>query len=297
MERELWPLLYRLIKETAKDFRQKYVQYQPWVLVVVALWASLHDRPLSWACQARHWSTTTKRPARLPSPATLSRRLESLPVGAFYKEMEERLRATGSPALVSWVDGKPLIVGGCSKDPDARYGRGTGGIAKGYKLHALRAGRAVPEAWDVTPLSANEKAVAKELLGQLGGEGQGGYLLGDGNYDASYLYDAANQAGYQLLAPCREAKNPGCGKHYQSPHRRRSLDLQRGPFGKHPFGAALYRCRTAIERSFGNAASYGGGMGPLPAWVRHLPRVRTWVWGKLLIDGIRFVKKHKLRLL
>jgi hypothetical protein len=24
MERELWPPLYRLIRETAKDFRQKY---------------------------------------------------------------------------------------------------------------------------------------------------------------------------------------------------------------------------------------------------------------------------------
>ncbi len=29
MERELWPPLYRLLKEVAKDFRQKYVQMQP----------------------------------------------------------------------------------------------------------------------------------------------------------------------------------------------------------------------------------------------------------------------------
>ena len=187
MERELWPLLYRLVVATAKDFHQKYVQYQPWVLVVVALWAFLHDRPLSWACQARHWGTTTKRPLRLPSPATLSRRLDSLPVGAFWLELERRLRASGVPALVSLVDGKPLPVGGCSKDPDARYGRGAGAVAKGYKLHALRAGRAVPEAWDVTALNANEKAVARGLFGQLAGRGPGGYALGDGNYDASYL--------------------------------------------------------------------------------------------------------------
>ena len=72
MERELWPLLYRFVREVARDFSQKYVQHQPWVLVAVMLWAALHDRPVSWACQRRHWSTTTLRPGRLPSPATTS---------------------------------------------------------------------------------------------------------------------------------------------------------------------------------------------------------------------------------
>ena len=57
MERELWPLLYPLLREVASDVRQKYVQLQPWLLIAVALWAALHDRPLSWACQRRHWST------------------------------------------------------------------------------------------------------------------------------------------------------------------------------------------------------------------------------------------------
>ena len=78
MERELWPVLYRLLQETAADFHQKYVQIQPWILVAVLLWAALHDRPVSWACQPRHWSTTTLRPWRLPSDATMSRRI-SLP--------------------------------------------------------------------------------------------------------------------------------------------------------------------------------------------------------------------------
>ena len=56
MERELWPLLYRFVREVARDVSQKYVQHQPWVLVAVMLWAALHDRPVSWACQRRHWS-------------------------------------------------------------------------------------------------------------------------------------------------------------------------------------------------------------------------------------------------
>jgi hypothetical protein len=137
----------------------------------------------------------------------------------------------------------------------------------------------VPEAWEVTPLNANEKATAERLIGQLL---YGGYLLGDGNYDASYLYDAATARGYQLVAPYRKAKNPGCGKHYQSPHRLRSIALLQSDFGR-----ALYRARTAIERTFGNATGFGGGLGPLPAWVRGQARVRTWVWAKLLINAVR----------
>jgi hypothetical protein len=283
MERELWPPLYHLLRDAAKDFRQKYVQYQPWVLVALMLWAALHDRPVSWACQRRHWSTTTLKPHHLPSPSVLSRRLDSVGVGLLWRALEQRLRDTGQPALVAFADGKPLPVGGCSKDPDARFGRGAGCTAKGYKLHALWSTRPVPEAWDVTPLSGNEKAVAAALVEQLTA---GGYLLGDGNYDASYVYDAAMARGYQLVAPYRQAENPGSGKHYQSPHRLRSIAILRGDFGQ-----ALYRARTAIERSFGHAGSFGGGLGPLPAWVRGLPRVRTWVWAKLLINAVRIQRK------
>jgi hypothetical protein len=281
MERELWPPLYRLLRDVAKDFSQKYVQYQPWVLVAVLLWAALHDRPVSWACQKRHWSTTTLKPHRLPSPSTLSRRLDSVGVGLLWHALEQRLRDSGPPALVAFVDGKPLPVGGNSKDPDARFGRGAGCIAKGYKLHAIWSTRPVPEAWDIKPLDANEKATAAELVERLA---SGGYLLGDGNYDASYVYDAAMARGYQLVAPYRKGKNPGSGKHYQSPHRLRSIDILKSDFGK-----ALYKARTAIERSFGHAGSFGGGLGPLPAWVRGLPRVRTWVWAKLLINAVRIL--------
>ena len=279
MERELWHPLYRLLKEVAKDFRQKYVQIQPWVLVAVMLWAALHDRPVSWACQRRHWSTTTLKPWRLPSPSTMSRRIDGVAVGLLGRALERRLRDSGRPALVAFVDGKPLPIGGNGKDPDARFGRGAGCLAKGYKLHTVWSNRAMPEAWEITPLNAGEKAVAERLIGRLE---YGGYLLADGNDDASYLYEAAFDHGYQLVSPCRKAKTPGCGKHYQSPHRLRGLAILQGGFGK-----ALFKARTAIERSFGNATSFGGGLGPLPAWVRGLERVRTWVWAKLLINAVR----------
>src|SRR5207249_2255195 len=53
VERELWSILYPLLRRVGNDFSQKYVRYQPWVLVAVTLCAALHDRPISWACDAR----------------------------------------------------------------------------------------------------------------------------------------------------------------------------------------------------------------------------------------------------
>lgn len=287
MERELWPLLYRSVLLAAEGFRQKYVQIPAWTIVLAMLWAALHDRPVSWACEPDNWSTTTLRPPRLPSQPTMSRRVDRVSTGLFWNRLEQQLRGCGNPALLAFVDGKPLPVGGYSKDPDARWGRAAGGFAKGYKLHAVWSTGVLPEAWGLTPLNTSEKEVAHHLIGQLH---YGGYLLADGNYDASYLYDEAFAHGYQLVAPYRKAKNPGSGGHYQSPHRLRSIELLHEAFGK-----TLYKARTRIERSFGNATSFGGGLAPLPAWVRGVDRVRTWVWAKLLINAARILRHNDLR--
>lgn len=288
MERELWPVLYHYLQETCRDIRQKYVQIHPWIIVATALWAALHDRPVGWACKPENWSTTQLRPQRIPSEATMSRRVDSVATGVFWRALEERLRSSNHSALLSFIDGKPLAIGGCSKDPDARYGRAAGAFAKGYKLHAIWSTGTLPEAWEIAPMNVGEKEVAYRLLPQL--RGGGGYLLGDGNYDVSYLYDRAFAQGYQLVALHRKAKNPGSGGHYQSPHRLRSIKILRQEFGRH-----LYSARTQIERSFGNATSFGGGLAPLPAWIRGLARVRTWVWAKLLINAARIRIHSDLR--
>ena len=122
MERELWPPLYRVIREVAKDFRQKYVVYQPWVLVAVFLWAAIHDRTVAWACERRHWSTTKLRPRRLPHRTTVGRRIDKLVIGAFLREVERRLREREHLSILALLDGKPLPVSGVSKDPDAKPG-------------------------------------------------------------------------------------------------------------------------------------------------------------------------------
>lgn len=286
MERELWPRLYHMTQQAGAAVRQKGVTYQPQVIVLVLLWAALHDRPVRWACDGRNWATTTLRPAALPAPSTVSRRLRSIAVAVVLRLLEGRLRDAAEPALAQVIDGKPLVVGGLSHDPDARNGHGAGKIARGYKLYAIWAGAPVPEAWEVRPLNVNEAVVAPALMAATRAQG---YLLGDNQYDSSALYDAAATRGLRLLAA---RKDPDAGispGHYQSPERLRAIDQMR-----RPFGADLMRARGAIERSFGNATSFAGGLGPLPAWVRRRHRVHRWTWAKLLINGVRIVRNKRL---
>jgi len=218
----------------------------------------------------------------------MSRRVHGEAVALLWRAVEQRLRdLTGTPpALAAFLDGKPLTVSGVSKDPDARYGHGAGINAKGYKLHTVWSNLALPETWEVTPLNISEKVVARHLIPQLAG---GGYLLADGNYDANPLFDLAGACGYQMVTPLPRGEKPGSGHHYQSPHRLRSIALMQCSFGK-----KLYRLRTTIERTYGNVTSFGGGLAPLPAWVRRSHRVRTWVWAKLFVNAARVLHNKGL---
>ena len=185
--------------------------------------------------------------------------------------------------LIRIIDGKPLGVSGVSKDADAAYGRGAGGMQSGYKLHAVWATGPLPVAWALTPMNTSEKTMARQLIPSLPG---GGYLLGDPEYDCNALYDLAHSAGHQLLAPKRQ-KQKGIGHRPQSPYRLRSIELMKTEFGK-----KLYRFRRQIERDFGNLVSFGGGLPCLPPWVRRFPRVRNWVNAKLLINAARWFRNH-----
>jgi hypothetical protein len=283
MERELWPRLYHLVMEVGQSLRLIGVIYQPHIIVLVFLWAALHDRPVCWACDEKNWSTTRLRPATLPDPSTLSRRLRRLDTAMLMRALVERLRQGEEPRLIALIDGKPLPVGGASHDPEARYGRGAGMCAKGYKLYTIWGGRPVPEVYRVCSMNISEDKVAEEMIPELSG---GGYLLGDGEYDANRVHDAAGAAGYQVVAP-RKDPEAGLGHRPQSPFRLRSIELFRSAFGR-----GLFAGRGAIERIYGSLTSFGGGLSPLPAWIRHLNRVWLWVSAKLLINAVR-ISLHK----
>ncbi len=280
MERELWPLLYHTLRDVARRTHQKWVQYHPWEIAAVLLWAAIHDRSVKWACQQKNWSTTRLRPKEIPSPSTMSRRTKKVVFGIFLNRVAAKLKGTGPSVWELVIDGKPLPVGRCSKDPDAK----SGPLGRGYKLHAIWGDDPLPEAWEVTAMRDYEGTVAERLLEQVRGVG---FLYGDGNYEASSLYDAAAKSGYQLLAR-PDPQDNGRGHCYQSQYRRMSLRLFADGLGWQ-----LYLWRSSIERKFGNAGSFDGGLGPLPNRVRRQGLVERWVWCKLMINAARILYRRR----
>ena len=187
MEGELWKEAYRVVREEGNrqppGGRVRH-SYSDAVIVLVLLWAALHDRPVSWACDERHWAGCGRgrRPRLVPSAATMSRRLRTVGVLGLLGRVLGRLGDKAPPALVRRVDGKPLPVGGFSKDRDARWGQAVDHKARGYKLFLVWGGGVVPDAWTLGPMGQPEPvAAARELVPKLAG---GGYLLGDGLYDS-----------------------------------------------------------------------------------------------------------------
>jgi len=177
--------------------------------------------------------------------------------------------------LVSFVDGKPMLVGSHSKDPDARWGHVRRGWAMGYKLHAIYGPDCSPLQAEVVPLNEAEPHVAARLVLALG-EG-GGYLLGDSAYDSNPLHEVTRSMGRQLVARRKRPKS-GLGHCKHSPSRIRSIALLEGKFGQE-----LYALRESIERQFGWLTNHGAGLAPLPNWVRRIHRVSLWVKAKMLI--------------
>ena len=287
MEGELWDQLYQLVMRVAKRMpKQRCVSYPDSWILLVYLWAVLHDRPQYWACDRRHWPDGP--PRKLPSPARLSERLNTVSVMHLFELVMAEARANMPQHLVKCIDAKPLEVGGYSKDRDAKRGRATHGMAKGYKLYAVYEGQAL-DAWRIGPMNESEANVARRLIPEAAEQGEG-YLLGDSLYDSNPLYTLSQQHGLQLITP-RKKPGTGLGHHRQHPDRLRAIDLTEG---SSTFGATLYAQRTSIERCFGQAGNLGCGLGPLPNWVRRPRRVARWVAGKLLIMSVW--NQHKPRI-
>lgn len=289
MERELWTVLYHLL-HVFGNWRGGWL-YSTADILAVYLWAVVHDRPTSWATKPENWPDDL-RPRRLPTQGTVSRRLRRPAIIELMTTIEEHLAALAmtDDCLTRIIDGKALAVSNVSKDPDAGYGRGAGGNQKGYKLHAVWAAGPIPIAWGLAPMNESEKIMARHLIPDLPG---GGYLLGDAQYDANPLYDLSADAGFQLVAKKIKGRGRGgLGHRRQAPSRLRSIELLKTAFGR-----ALTNHRNAIEGRFGAWVSAGGGLGPLPAWVRRFHRVRHWVQAKIITTAVRWLllrEPHKL---
>jgi IS5 family transposase len=179
--------------------------------------------------------------------------------------------AAGPTGRTAAIDGRSLLVGGASKDPDARSGRAVGAMGRGYKLHAMINAAGAVVCFDVSPLNVAEQIVAKRLL-TLAPRGIK-RVVGDKLYDSVRVHRAARAKGRRLYTPLREDR---VGRR-QQPERMRVLRVIRTEPGKR-----LLRWRDSIERSFARMSNLGFGLKGLPAWVRRLHRAAAWITGKII---------------
>jgi hypothetical protein len=291
MKTEIWRELYHIVCVVGKRRPRGSRRVPDWLIVLTLLWAAINDSPISWAVQRRHWPLWCQRLIRVaPSSTTMSRRLRRQSVLAFLAAVLQEAQKDLPVSLYRVLDGKPLPIGGCTSDRQAGYGRAAGGKAKGYKLHYLLdlSGRVV--AWRIAPMNISEQEMASRLLRDAEDRG---YTLADAGFDSNELFGLARLHGGQLVAPRRRpGTGLGKGRDRHDPARLRSLTLTEGPT---LFGRALMAKRADIERAFGNLTSFGGGLGPLPAWVRTHRRVHRWVGAKLAINAVRMLLLRQAR--
>ena len=282
MDAKIWKVVRSAIRSVTRsaDKACRRPQYSDSLILSMYIWAVWHDRPMKWAC-TRESNTHFYRPRVLPSPSQFSRRVRTPRFQRLLQALHERLAASEYPQTVAYLDGKPLPVSIASRDPDAKIGWCTKGFARGYRLHAcvtkdLRIG-----SFCVTGLNEGEARVARE---QLSIAASVELVLADANYDSGRTYAKLERDGQQLLTPLKRIAQSKRAWDRMPIARQIAANLQRG------LGAAyraLLEPRKTIERVFSALTTFGGGLAPLPAWVRRTHRVQSWVTAKIIIYHAR----------
>jgi hypothetical protein len=277
MESELYRKVYQLVIKIANGRKIKRATFFDAEIVMIYLWAVLHDRPIYWACKKKNCPLYYRRKP-LPAPSTMTRRLRKQGVLNLLKEVEQTLIEMLPASLCRWVDAKPLPVSRISKDKQAGWGYACGAMAKGYKLYTIADPSQGFIKWSVRPMQHAEATVAQDLLKALDEEG---YLVGDGAYDKNHLYEFAGNKSIQLLTPQRIKEARGFGHRKDNKYRVRAMRMKDTHFGQ-----SLMASRDQIERMYGQLTNFGCGLSPLPNWVRTLFRVEMWVRAKLIFYQI-----------
>ena len=270
MEDRIWQRIVALLPAPVEHLGR--FTYDSRTIVMVALWAILHDRPMNWACCPKNW-LGCQQPPQLPSPGTLSRRWRSAGIDEQTQRIHRQVvEQVGLDSPYAAVDAKPLPVGGGSKDPEARPGRAVGHLAKGYKLVAVVAARGAIAQFRIGAMADPEPMQARQLLSEAPRELT--RIVGDGVYDSMPLHRVAAAHGRRLYTPLRQNR---VGRR-QQPQRLRLLRLW-----KTKVGQKLMSSRDQVERNFGLMGNFHCGFKGLPNWARRIHRVRRWMWGKILI--------------
>jgi hypothetical protein len=285
MELQLWNSIVQLLKVYCNPKRSMYFRFCDLDILKVWFWSVIHDRPIAWAVQPRNWPIHL-RTRSLPSNTTMSRRLRSKSIRTTLAELEKRTIGPQNDSTYWMIDGKPLPIGGCSKDRQAAFGRAAGCKAKGYKIHALIGKNGEIAQWRLAPMNKDERVMAGRILKATKVVG---YVAADSNYDSNKLHQICDLRGnLQLVCRRRYGPHRGMGHRKQTQGRLRSKEILENPFNE--FGRDLLKQRDSIERTFASLTNWGGGLTHLPPWVRTFRRVHRWVQAKLMFSALKAAK-------
>ena len=294
MDRDIWQRIMRATRVAAAQVGSvgRRRKFSDLLVVRLYIWAVWQDRTLCWAADADHYGRLF-RPRVIPSVSWLARRVRTPQVDAILQLVHNDLSEADRGSWVAYTDGKPLTVSPVSKDRDAKSGHVAGGYGKGYKLHARVTEDGRIPLWSVLPLNAAEQSVAVEFMN--GHPTPGTLQLADSNYDSAPFYKAVEAAGGTLLTVLKGQGQVKNGRHHavtlrqMGRARREAVDAWRD----HPdLCQFVMKARDAIERVFAALTCCAGGLGPLPAWVRTLERVRRWVGVKIVLYHARLQSRR-----
>lgn len=291
MDRELWMILCRAIRGAVRAAgASRRVMFSDLLILKMYIWSVAHDRPLWWACQKQHYHSVF-RPRRLPSVSQFCRRVKSDLFQRHLQAVHQALTQNCQWQGLNFLDGKPLEVGNYSRDPEAKTGFAAGRLGKGYKLHALVTQDRRIATWCVLPMNVHEMKVAQAMIGQgptMSRMSPGTVFMADGNYDAHVFHKQIAAAGGSLYIKPRGVARHPVTRRQMGGARRQLIEF----WQKLPEQAQwIYNERVNVEGTFSNLCSYGGGLGPLPAFVRRLERVRRWTGAKICLYHARLEQR------
>jgi len=286
MDHEIWSIVTKVIVSVNRSIKRtgRRPHYSDVLLLRMYLWTVWHDRPMLWACDRRNYGTLF-RPHVLPSVSQFCRRLKTERIQKMLQAIHERLSQTEPLARISFFDGKALPISKHSRDPDAKKGYADGTFQKGYRLHAwaTKDGR-IPR-FRLLPMNCGEPNTAREMTDLIPPDS---IVLADANYDSSKLYQAVDDKRSQLLTPLKGAAESDAQLRRMAPARRRAIKLWTTIAEQ---CKEILKMRFEIERIFSAVTCFGGGLSPLPAWVRRTPRVTRWVTAKIILYHARLIKR------
>lgn len=289
MDKKIWYIITQTVVCVNRSIKRtsRRPQYSDVLILKMYLWAVWHDRTLSWACSRQHYNGLF-RPRKLPSVSQFCRRVKTKCFQDLIEAVNQKLTHRKEKTKISFFDGKPLPIGNYTCDKQAQNGYAGGCFLYGYKLHALATEDGRIAQFHVSAMNAGEPTIAKQLAK---GIDKRVLVIADANYDSSKLHDAVNQQGSFLFTRLKvKAKN----KRYiqtMHPSRRKILQLW-NTLPDYCESLLAYRCK--IERTFSALTCFGGGLSPLPSWVRTLKRVQRWVSAKIVIYHARLLIKQNI---